>query len=292
MTATVQYDGLITAATSDPSCATVSPLNVPATKPPGSAVYLARFTVTPAGTGTCTITLTDKKGERVLVQVEVGGAPRLYVANVDNASITVYPLDATGDASPIATISGPATGLTKPSLPTFDQAGRLYVANRYNDASSGITVYPGDATGDVSPIATIAGASTGLLVSQGTAVDASGRLYVSNFSGGNVTIYAAGATGDAAPIASIGGPSTGMTGPAGLAFDSDGRLYVANGNAILIYAAGASGDATPVGIITGPTRTGWRALRRARRGRPTLRHQHPRGPGREQHHRLCRGGGR
>jgi alpha-tubulin suppressor-like RCC1 family protein len=49
----------------------VSPLSVPATKPPGSSLYVATFTVTPAAVGSCTITVTDKKGRQVQVPVEV-----------------------------------------------------------------------------------------------------------------------------------------------------------------------------------------------------------------------------
>jgi Regulator of Chromosome Condensation (RCC1) repeat protein len=71
ITATVQFVGLITASSSSTTCATVSPLSVPATKPPGSSLYVATFTVTPAAVGSCTITVTDKKGRQVQVPVEV-----------------------------------------------------------------------------------------------------------------------------------------------------------------------------------------------------------------------------
>ncbi len=68
LTATVQYTGLVTATSA--SCATVSPVSVPAAKPAGSSVYLASFTVTPAAVGTCILTLTDKKGVRLSVPRE------------------------------------------------------------------------------------------------------------------------------------------------------------------------------------------------------------------------------
>jgi len=73
--ASVQYTTIITAHSSDEACATVSPLSIPAVKPEGSSVYIATFTVTPVGVGSCTITLTDKKGEQVQVPVEVTAAP-------------------------------------------------------------------------------------------------------------------------------------------------------------------------------------------------------------------------
>lgn len=75
VTARVQFIGTITASTSDAACATVSPLDLPATKPPGSSVYVATFTVTGQGRGSCTVTLTDKRGGTATVQVEVREAP-------------------------------------------------------------------------------------------------------------------------------------------------------------------------------------------------------------------------
>ena len=77
ITASVQFTGIITATSSDPTCAAASPLNVPATKPPGSSVYVATFTVAAAGPGSCTITLTDKRGGTAAVQVQVRETPPL-----------------------------------------------------------------------------------------------------------------------------------------------------------------------------------------------------------------------
>ena len=71
LTASVQFTGAITARTSDAGCATVSPLSVPAGKPQGSSQYVATFTVTPTGLGSCTVTLTDKQGRQVPVPVSV-----------------------------------------------------------------------------------------------------------------------------------------------------------------------------------------------------------------------------
>jgi hypothetical protein len=90
LTATVQYTGVITA--TGAGCATVSPVSVPATKPPGSSVYLARFTVTPAAVGVCTLTLTDKKGVRVSVPVNVGAAGAMFfVAHEDDDLLFLNP---------------------------------------------------------------------------------------------------------------------------------------------------------------------------------------------------------
>ena len=71
LTASVQFVGLISAVTSDAACATVAPASVPATKARGTSLYIATFTVTPVAPGTCTITITDKKGAQRTVSVEV-----------------------------------------------------------------------------------------------------------------------------------------------------------------------------------------------------------------------------
>jgi hypothetical protein len=71
LTASVQFVGPISAVTSDAACATIAPASVPATKAPGTSLYIATFSVTPVAPGTCTITITDKKGAQRTVSVEV-----------------------------------------------------------------------------------------------------------------------------------------------------------------------------------------------------------------------------
>jgi alpha-tubulin suppressor-like RCC1 family protein len=71
LTAKAQASGTINAATSDAACATVSPANAVATKPMGSSVYVASFTVTPVGTGSCAITLSTTSGAEAQTQVVV-----------------------------------------------------------------------------------------------------------------------------------------------------------------------------------------------------------------------------
>ena len=97
-----------------------------------------------------------------------------------------------------------------------------------------MTEYAQGATGDAAPLATIAGADTGLDGPFGMAVDASGDLFVADYASNSVTEYAPGATGDAAPLATIAGADTGIDGPLGMALDATGDLFVANftGNSV------------------------------------------------------------
>jgi sugar lactone lactonase YvrE len=181
---------------------------------------------------------------------------QLYVVNTASNSITVYAAGATGNATPVATIEGPATGLDMPQVIAIDENDQLFVANLNLGVSSSITVYAAGATGDASPIATIAGPNTGLDSPLGIASDGNGRIYVANFLAGpgNVTVFDAGATGDASPIATIAGPSTGLDAPIGLALDDAGRLFVTNagGNSITVYPADATGNVSPITTIAGP----------------------------------------
>ena len=187
-------------------------------------------------------------------------AGRIYVVNHGTNSILVYAPGDTGNATPINTIMGANTGLDIPWGCALDGTGRLYVVNyNPNTSASSITVYAAGATGNATPIATIAGSNTGLYFPEGIAVDAGGRfLYVTNVlnsltvSVNAIMVFAAGATGNAAPSDSIAGDKTGLSGPSAIALDAAGRIYVANGNGtVTVYPAGASGNVAPLDSIGG-----------------------------------------
>ena len=141
------------------------------------------------------------------------------------------------------------------AIPPVDAAagavGISYVTNQYGRS---VTEYASLANGNVAPVRSIVGPSTGLHTPEGIVLDASGVLYVANNSSDTITEYAPGAGGDVAPIRTIGGPNSGVSQPGGLALDSVGNLYVAdfNGNSwITVYAPGANGDAAPIRTIQG-----------------------------------------
>lgn len=127
----------------------------------------------------------------------------------------------------------------------------LYVANL--NASS-ITVYEGDASGNVSPVGAISGASTGLSFPVSVVRDPAGQLYVTNYVGQpSITVYAAGATGNVSPVRTIAGANTGNNGPYALGRDATGQIYVGNfsGRSIAVFEADATGNASPARTITG-----------------------------------------
>src|SRR6266487_2170521 len=132
-------------------------------------------------------------------------AARLYVANKANNVITVFAAGATGNARPVDTIAGPNTGLNAPLGIVIDPGGRLYVANSGTSAAtSSITVYEAGASGNVTPIRTIAGATTGLDQPQGIGLDGGQRIYAASSAFTShlyrITVYPGNADGDVAPV--------------------------------------------------------------------------------------------
>ena len=208
-----------------------------------------------------------------------GQAAYSFVANTGADSVTEYAMGASGNETPVATITGSATGLDGPEGVAVDSAGHLFVANINVDS---VTEYAKGATGNTAPVATISGSATGLSRPVGVAVDSAGHLFVTNFGAESVTEYAQGATGNArwrpspGPIPSQqphwrgGGlrwaPVRGQprrrsgtrrqaTGNAPVALTGGHRahLFVTNTSAdsVTEYAQGATGNATPVATIPG-----------------------------------------
>ena len=155
----------------------------------------------------------------------------LAVVNFVGNSVTVYAAGADGNVAPIRTIAGTNTGLNRPSGVAVLADGALAISNFANSNTSSVTVYAAGATGNVAPIRTIAGGTTGLIYPVGVAVLADGALAVSNrgTSSSSVTVYAAGADGNVAPIRTIAGGTTGLNTPGGVAVLADGALAVSNG---------------------------------------------------------------
>lgn len=117
-------------------------------------------------------------------------------------SITVYKLDAKGNAAPLRIIQGPKTQLDWPGTMSLDsETGDLYVAN---DVGQSILVFHGTDDGDVAPARVLKGNRTHLSSPVGVFVDAKNReLWVANVGSASATVYALGANGDAAPLRQI-----------------------------------------------------------------------------------------
>jgi hypothetical protein len=186
----------------------------------------------------------------------------LLVAN--SYGVTAYSNQHGGDISPLAVTSDMAyvSGIAR------DSAGRIYVTN---EATNTVTVYPSNSSGNVAPLAVIAGANTKLASPVSIALDAAGQIYVvnsTNYPKGTINVYPplGAATGliDEPPTAVIAGEKTGLDDPSAVAVDPEGKIYVTNEiggprvkgqkldvGSVTIYPPGANGNVKPVATIQG-----------------------------------------
>jgi hypothetical protein len=177
----------------------------------------------------------------------------IAVTNANGNAVEVFAPSASGNAAPVATISGASTELSRPSGVGFGSDGSLYVAN-YD--SNSITVYRSGATGNVSPTATIIGADTQLDRPVGLAVSRTGGIWVAS-GGDRILEFAPGATGNVAPARTITGAATGISKTSGLALTPDGTgvwLSDQNDSGSAVereFSTSADGNAPPIAEIGG-----------------------------------------
>ncbi|CAN5913803.1 hypothetical protein BH11MYX2_BH11MYX2_36350 [soil metagenome] len=174
--------------------------------------------------------------------------PGIYVSNYAG-KITVYPIDADGDAAPMRTITGVATGLCGSIGINFYRDGFIYVANR---TLGTVTIYPKDIDGNIAPARML----TGLGAPEALAITSDDELVVSsctscNGDAGEDKIFHS-AKGGSTADRTIGGTgantNTLFRAPGSIGLDpTDNTLWVANSFNSLVesFPAGASGDVAP-----------------------------------------------
>jgi len=195
----------------------------------------------------------------------VDASGNIYVANSNtdgsSAIINIYAKGSNGDATPIATIGGPSTGLSSPDGIAVDYSGKIYVA----DNSGSVFVYSAGSNGNAAPIATITGGNTSLNSPGGIVLDSSGKIYVvdydNNTSAACVYVYPAlgSSTGllNESPTATISGSNAGMYQAQAIALDSSGKIYVVDPNISSLFVYPALGSSTgllnesPIATISG-----------------------------------------
>lgn len=172
--------------------------------------------------------------------VDKSGA--LYVANIGNNTVTVYPK---GSSSPLLTISN---GISSPYGITVDSAGNVFVSNL---TPNNVTAY---AAGSTTPYETIDFTPFGQAV--GLGVDASNNIWVACDTTNGVFEIPAGSTS----VENSG--LTSLNGPIGVSFGKSDIIFVSNfaGSNVNIYTYGTT---SPSGTITtgieafGPTLGGF-----------------------------------
>jgi len=145
-------------------------------------------------------------------------------------SITIYPLDAKGDAAPLRTIQGPKTLLNWMGAFSLDpDTGNLWVAN---DVGNSILVFRATDNGDTAPMKAIKGDKTALDHPAGISIDTKNKeVWVSNMGNSSATCYSLNANGNATPIrtirsAPLGWKSLKFGKPQVVAYDSKREEYL------------------------------------------------------------------
>jgi DNA-binding beta-propeller fold protein YncE len=200
-------------------------------------------------------------------------------------AIIFYRRDARNVASPLRFIRGANTGLADPhGIFWDDRHNEIGVANHGNfrglikDVGAGcvptgtadpeggavlpasITIYSGDAKGDVRPLRTIQGGKTQLDFPMGLSIDEEyDEFVVANNGGNSVLAFSRTASGDTAPLRVLGGDKTGINRPMGTAIDTrNNELWISNfgDHTALVFDRGATGNVAPKRIIrTAPAGT-------------------------------------
>ena len=216
----------------------------------------------------------NKKREEIALSVQT---PNMFV---------VFKRDAQKFDAPVRSVRGPRTGMADPHGIYFDEThnevvvanhgnfrpGELitsYTAydaresrqerqgNAFNENARGrflpssLTIFDGDAHGDVAPLRTIIGPLTQLDWPMGVAVDeANNEIFVANNGDNSVLVFKRTATGNMQPDRVIRGAATGIKGPMGVAIAKD-EIWVANfgDHTALVFPRLAAGNATPRRVV-------------------------------------------
>ena len=146
----------------------------------------------------------DQKKQLMLVTNwgHVSDAKIAGTGRFEDPSITVYPMGASGDTSPIRVIQGSRTQLNWPAQMALDpDTGDIYVAN---DIGHSVLVFKETDQGNAAPTRVIKGNRTGLLNPSGVFVDQKHHeLWVANFGNSSAVVYPLDANGNVAPIRTI-----------------------------------------------------------------------------------------
>ncbi len=124
----------------------------------------------------------------------------------DMPSITVYPLDASGNTKPLWIIQGAKTKLNWPShIAAHEGRQEIFVAN---DADSSVLVFHENDKGDVAPVRILKGPNTGIKFPTGIALDLKNdEVAVANMGNASVRVFPVTANGDVKPVRTVrGGP--------------------------------------------------------------------------------------
>ena len=215
-----------------------------------------------------------KKRDELALSVQT---PNMYV---------VFKRDAQKFDAPVRSVRGPKTQMADPHGIYFDEThNEVFVANHGNfrpaelitsytayDAResrqersgnalsetargrfvpSSVTVFDGDAKGDVPPLRVIQGPLSQIDWPMGIAVDeANDEIFVANNGDNSILVFPRTANGNVQPKRVIRGAATGVKGPMGVAIAKD-EIWVANfgDHTALVFARSAAGNVAPRRVV-------------------------------------------
>jgi hypothetical protein len=186
----------------------------------------------------------------------------IYVVNEGAAgaplgSVTVYPLGADGNYTPVATIAGTNTGFAYPFGIAVDSSF-IYVTcpngGVGGTAGGSLSIFPLNASGNVVPTVYLANSASGLAGPVGVAVNGS-NLFVSNGSSflHDIAVFSlSGLNSSSTPTATISGASTGLGGANGVAINGS-TIFARNSltETITEYPLAGSGNIAPTATLGG-----------------------------------------
>ena len=194
--------------------------------------------------------------------IEFDRLNREFFTWVDNPAVVAHSAGADGATVPLRINSSSELGCTSAAIAVDPVRG--WVAVSCSADTDDIEIYGADATGDATPLRTLA--NTALKGTpggpNGVAFDLdTGDLFVAAAPGTSDAVYVFGPTADGAdgPVRSITGTTnTGLDDPIDVAVDSvAGEIFVLNAGsgAITVYPIDADGDVAPLRTITNATGT-------------------------------------
>ena len=192
------------------------------------AVYPLSATGTQRPTAVIRETPPDKP-----VDVSVDGASKVFVAN-ENGNVRAYAKH-DNEYVLVRTVAGPHTRIRHPVGIAVDLAGSFYLADRGSGTGKGrLEWFAGGLNGNIEPGRVISGPHTGITAPGGVAMDASGRVFITDEASNKVLVFDADASGDAVPVAVIAG----LHSPERVFVDSVLNVYVTNkGDGISMFTA-------------------------------------------------------
>jgi len=206
---------------------------------PGSIVTL------PSGKGDVQAKFIIKCNGMTPWGIGLDSASNIWMTDYESNDVRAYAATADGCPAPLATISGPHTGLDQPENVAIDRNGRIVVANYLK----GILIFAPGANGDASPVATLTNPQVMSAHLEGMAIDAKNNIWVTSYANAAVLEFAANSKGNDAPIRVIAGDKTELSAPVGIAVDhKSGEIYVAGygTRAMLVFAPDANGNVAPI----------------------------------------------